>query len=128
MSIGLGRGATRELTRVKLALLPRRRRRGWLAGSVLVVGALSIGAVLSLGAGGSDLHLGHVFRDVQQPAAVAQDTQLLRKQLEQIRLTLSLSEARSQGLEHQIDALNRRLRECQEELTFFRKAGDGKHN
>jgi len=44
-----------------------------------------------------------------------------------VALLLRVSEARSQELERQIDALNQRLRECQEELTFFRKARDGKH-
>jgi hypothetical protein len=42
-------------------------------------------------------------------------------------LALRLADARGQELEHQIDALNQRLRESTEELTFFRKAREGKH-
>jgi len=43
------------------------------------------------------------------------------------KMALGLSEARSHELERQIDTLNQRLRECQDELTFFRKAGERKH-
>jgi len=42
-------------------------------------------------------------------------------------LQLRVSDARSQELERQIDALNQRLRECQEEVAFFRKTREGKH-
>jgi len=51
----------------------------------------------------------------------------LEKQLEQTKLSLSMSEARGQELERQVDALNQRLRETQDELTFFRKARGTKH-
>jgi flagellar biosynthesis chaperone FliJ len=37
-----------------------------------------------------------------------------------------LSEARSHELERQIDTLNQRLTESQDELAFFRKAREGK--
>jgi hypothetical protein len=39
---------------------------------------------------------------------------------------LRISDARSKELERQVDALNQRLRECSDELSFFRKARDGK--
>lgn len=121
MSIRLGRSATQELTRISLVLSARRTGRGWLAGMAVLVGVLSIGA-------GS----GYFFRHpepqvVAQPAGVPQETQVLQQRLEQTRLTMSLSESRSHELERQIDALNQRLRESQEELTFFRQAREGKH-
>jgi chromosome segregation ATPase len=66
-----------------------------------------------------------------QPAPVVADAsaeiQPLKQQLDQARLALRLSSARSQELERQVDALNQRLRESTEELTFFRKAREGKH-
>jgi hypothetical protein len=39
---------------------------------------------------------------------------------------LRLADARSHELERQIDALNQKLTESQDELTFFRKAREGK--
>jgi phage shock protein A len=45
---------------------------------------------------------------------------------EQHRLALGVAEARAQELERQIDALNQRVGECRDELTFFRQARDGK--
>jgi hypothetical protein len=50
----------------------------------------------------------------------------LRQQLEQARMGLRVADARSQELEKQIDALNQKLTESQDELTFFRKAREGK--
>jgi hypothetical protein len=40
---------------------------------------------------------------------------------------MRVSEARSEELERQIATLNRQLRECQQEVTFFRNTGNGKH-
>ena len=59
-------------------------------------------------------------------AAAPDTSKALEKRLEQARLTLSISEARGQELERQVDALNQRLREAQDELTFFRKTREGK--
>ena len=39
---------------------------------------------------------------------------------------LRIADARSQELEKQIDELNQKLTESQDELTFFRKAREGK--
>ena len=39
---------------------------------------------------------------------------------------LRVADARSQELERQIDALNHKLTEAQDELTFFRKAREGR--
>jgi hypothetical protein len=128
VSLGFGRSATQHLTRARLDLMPRRAVRRWLLRSTLVVVAFVAGA----GAG-------VVARDAMPtlvptpmpPAPVGVDAsaeiQPLKQQLDQARLALRLSSARSQELERQVDALNQRLRESTEELTFFRKAREGKH-
>ena len=60
------------------------------------------------------------------PAAPTAELVQLRQQLEQARMGLRVADARSQELEKQIDALNQKLTESQDELTFFRKAREGK--
>jgi hypothetical protein len=120
VSIGFRRSATQALTHVGLALTPRRSRGRWLIAPVLVLGSVAAG-----------IGVGYVLRDratplVQQTPGVAPELQALRQQVEQARLGSRLSEARTQELEHQIDALNQRLTESQDELTFFRKAREGK--
>ena len=63
---------------------------------------------------------------VRAPAAPTAELVQLRQQLEQARMGLRVADARSQELEKQIDALNQKLTESQDELTFFRKAREGK--
>lgn len=121
MSFRIGRSASQELTRIRLVLAPGPSGRRWALGSALVLGLLWIAA------GGGYLYLGPWRSDSGPPAAALQATQLLQQRLEQGQLALNLSQARSHELERQIDALNQRLRECQEELAFFRKAGERKH-
>jgi hypothetical protein len=118
---GYRHSATRNLTHVGLAVMPERRRGRWLVAPVLVVVALAAGA-----------GIGWALRDRVPPPvrpAVVGATELpaLRQQLEQARLAARLSEGRSQELERQIDGLNQRLTASQDELTFFRKAREGKH-
>ena len=60
------------------------------------------------------------------PAAPTAELVQLRQQVEQARMGLRIADARSQELEKQIDALNQKLTESQDELTFFRKAREGK--
>ena len=107
-------------SRVGFELLPRRRRGAALAWSGLAALTLCIG----LAAG----HAQWGDAAVSQPSldAALHDAQQLQQRLEQARLSLRVSEARSQELERQIDALNQRLHDSQEELTFFRKTRDGK--
>jgi uncharacterized protein HemX len=120
VSIGFRRSTTQDLTHIGLAVTPRRRRGRWLVAPALVLLALAAGA----GAG-------YAIRDraappAQQPAGVAPELVALRQQLEQARMGLRLSEARSHELERQIDTLSQRLTESQDELAFFRKAREGK--
>ena len=119
MTAWLGRNATQELTRIGIVLSPRRVRRMWMARSALFVALLSIGAAASF-----------VYWNRDQGAdprlaQALQDGQAMRSELEQSRLKLRMAEAHSQELERQIDSLNQRLRETQEQLTFFRKAREG---
>lgn len=121
MATRLGRGATQKLTRLGLVLSHPSARRVWLARAVLLLAGMLAGA-----AGGyryADQQAGRA----EQEAAAAHDEQQLRQQLEQSQLKLRVTEARSQELERQIASLVQQLRESQEELTFFRKARDGKH-
>ncbi len=114
-----GRALTHQLTHAGLVLAPQQGRRRWLAALAL---AVALTAAAGAGYGVGRLHP----QDVQRLSGALRDNQALQQALEQARMSLRLSEARSQELERQIDALNQRLRECQEELTFFRKTRDGK--
>ena len=113
--------ASKDLARIGFVLAPGRARRGWIAWSVLVI------AALLLGAAGSHLYWSQRLGSLQQQAAAAIEVPQLQQALEQARLQGRMSDARSHELERQIDTLNQRLRESQEEITFFRKAGDPKH-
>ena len=63
---------------------------------------------------------------VARPALPAPELAPLRRELAEARLAMQLSEARSAELERQIDALNQKLAESQEQLTFVRKAREGR--
>ena len=122
VSVGFAHGATRDLTRVGLTLAPRRRPgRGAVAVAVLVAVAFAAG-----------FGTGELLRErpagvvVRAPAAPTAELVQLRQQVEQARMGLRVADARSQELEKQIDALNQKLTESQDELTFFRKAREGK--
>ena len=120
--IGFGQRATRDLTRVGLTLTPRRR-----SGRRLLVAAVLAAAAFAAGLGAHTL-LPEAAPAVvvRVPAAPSGELIQLRQQLEQARMGLRVADARSQELEKQIDALNQKLTESQDELTFFRKAREGK--
>jgi hypothetical protein len=115
-----GRGATHNLTRLGLVLSHRRARGDWLGRCALALAGLLIGAAAGYG------YASRPLDDSPQRTAAAQERQRLQQRLEQGQLTLRVSEARSQELERQIATLVKQLRESQDELTFFRKARDGK--
>lgn len=123
MLIQRGRLALTDLSRIGVVLLPRRARGAWLgACAALIVAALSGAAAL------------HVHGRLQaSPAsradglrAMQQLEQTVKQTLERTGLQLRVAEARSLELERQIDILNQRLHASQEEVTFFRKAVNGK--
>ena len=110
-----------DLARARLVLSNGRGGRGWIVWCGLLVAAFIAGAAA-----------GHFYwhqrlGPLQQQGEALKELAQLRQGLEQSRLLQRVADGRSQELERQVDALNQRLRECQEELTFFRKAHDGKH-
>ena len=115
---------TQRLTRRSLVLLPRRVRVGWAAGIALLIAVQLVAAA----AGWWYWQQRQASVQVQEQAHGRSETaaqrQLgeLQRELEQSRLQQRLSVSRSQELERQIDALNRLLRESQEELGFLRQA------
>jgi len=111
---------TTNLARARLVLASNPVRRRWVWGTLVIVACAA-------GAAGSHVYWVQRFDQLQEQAVALKDVQALQRQLEQSRLQLRVSDARSEELEHQIDALNQELRASQEELTFFRKARDGKH-
>ena len=120
MANGLGR--TASLTRIGLTLTPPPRRvRRCFAALALVAAAFAAGF------GAHEL-----VREapapvvVRTPAAPSAELAQLRQQLEQAQLGLRVAAARGQELEHQVDSLNQKLTESQDELTFFRKAREGR--
>jgi TolA-binding protein len=122
MPTGFGSNATSDLTRVGLTLAPppRRARRIVLAFAFATT-ALAAGALA-----------GELLRERAAPVVVRApmppnaELQQLRQQLEQAQMGLRVAEARGQELERQIDALNQKLTESQDELTFIRKAREGR--
>jgi len=115
---------TQRLTRRSLVLLPRRVPVGWAACIALLMAAQLMAAAA-----------GWWYWQQRQASVLAQEQahersesatqrQLgdLQRELEQARLQQRLSVSHSQELERQIDALNRLLRENQEELGFLRQA------
>lgn len=121
VSIGFGRQATRELTRIGLTLAPRRR-----SGRRAVVATLLVAAAFAAGVAAGELLREGAPAVLVRPPAPPADLEPLRQQLEQARMGLRIADARSQELEKQIDALNQKLTESQDELTFFRQAREGK--
>jgi uncharacterized protein HemX len=120
MSILVRQGGPKDLSRGALVLAPARGGFGWIVWCALIVAALLAGAA------GSDWYWRQRLAQAQQASVALKDVQQLQQAQEQARLQLRVAEARSQELEHQIDSLNQRLRESQEELTFFRKARETK--
>jgi hypothetical protein len=122
MPTGFGRTATRDLTHIGLTLAPRSRRGRWL----MIVAALVV-AALAAGLGAGEL-----LREnappivVRAPAPPSPELAQLRQQLEQSKAALRIAEARGQELERQVDSLNQKLTESQDELTFFRKARESR--
>jgi septal ring factor EnvC (AmiA/AmiB activator) len=122
-SIRPGRSATRELTRTALVLAMRRPRR-------LMTRMLLLALLLALAAAAGWLVRGGLPESLRPPAAPkvapAPVDEPLRRELAQSHEELRLAQAHGAELERQIDALNQRLRETTEELTFFRKAREGR--
>ena len=119
MTIQIGLKLPANLARDQLELLPRPSRHAWVGRLMaLIVAALA----------GAAAHHGVARVQAQPPQLLAalQGVQGLEQSLEHTRLQLRVAEARSLELERQVDLLNQRLHASQEEVTFFRKAVNGK--
>ncbi len=120
MPIRLSRRAAHEITRTVFVLSPLGAPAGaWARLALVVVTLLAIAAA-------TQIFLNQHESSVQEHTSALQQVQALQQELEQSRLTQRVAAARSQELEREIDVLHRTLRESQDELTFFRKARDGK--
>jgi hypothetical protein len=105
--------APNPLARVTFELSAGRRRwTGWVA----------IAVALLTGAAATHMYWSQKLEPLQRQAAALKDAQQLAQGLDQARMQLQVSQARGVELEHQIDTLNKSGRDCQDELTFFRKA------
>jgi septal ring factor EnvC (AmiA/AmiB activator) len=122
MPFRFGRTPTRDLTHVAITLGRQRWRGRWLLVPMLVALALAFGAGV-----GYLLHERLAPVVVALPVAPSPELPQLRRQLAEAQMGLQLSDARSHELERQIDALNQKLSEAQEQLTFVRKAREGRH-
>jgi uncharacterized protein HemX len=115
---------TQRLTRRSLVLLPRRVPVGWAACMAVLIAA----QLMAAAAGWWYWQQRQASVQAQEQAHARSESatqrQLgeLQRELEQSRLQQRLSVSRSKELERQIDALNRLLRESQEELGFLRQA------
>jgi len=124
MTTGFGGTATHDLTRVGLTLAPPPRRGRRLAAAIALVAA----------AFAAGLESAEFLREpplpvvVRTPAAPTAELGQLRQQLEQARMGLRVAEARAEELERQVDSLNQKLTESQDELTFVRKAREGRRH
>lgn len=123
MLIRRGRMALTDLSRIGVVLLPRRSRSAWVGSSVaLIVAALA-------GAAAHHVHGRLQASPSSSPSYQADalnDVQRREQTIERTGLQLRVAEARALELERQIDILNQRLHASQEEVTFFRKAVNGK--
>ena len=117
MSSAQARRATRRLTHTGLELSPRRGLGRWFGRAAIGLAGLLVGA-----AGASGYWLTRPDASRQQ----AEREQALQQTIEQGRATLRVAEARGQELERELAAQIQKLRESQEELSFFRKARDTK--
>lgn len=116
------RSLSHRLAHMDLVLAPGRGTGARLRGAACAVAAL--GAVAAAGYWAGLQGVGAAALPVAAATAVAERLDDgLAPRLEQARVALQVAESRGHELERQIDALNQRLHQCQEELMFFRKAG-----
>jgi hypothetical protein len=117
MPLRLWPARVNDLARDPLVLAPGgQRRHRLLRGAVLFSAMLLAGFG---GAAGSHFYWG-------QGVVPMQAFRLHEQALDRTRLQLEVSQAHARELEHQVDSLNQRLRECLEEATFFRRGRDAR--
>lgn len=113
----VARSQVSGIARIDLELTPRRpnARRRTLLWMALLVATLAAAV-------GTPGGLALPWSAASEAAAPTSDDGALNTALEHTRMRLRLSEAHSRELERQIDTLNQRLRESQEQLSFIRNA------
>ena len=118
----------KDLTRVQLVLAPRGWPRGRLLRGVALLVSLLVRLLLSLwvGAAGGHVYWREQFALAQHEAAPMAALRQAEQALSRTTLQLHIAQAHGRGLEQQIDGLNQRLRECTEQVTFFRKGRDAR--
>ena len=119
MLIRRGRMALTDLSRIGVVLLPRRAHGAW------VVSCTALIAAALAGAAAHHVH-GRLQASPSDQADELKEVKRREQTIERTGLQLRVVEARSLELERQIDILNQRLHASQEEVTFFRKAVNGK--
>ncbi|MBB4013709.1 hypothetical protein [Niveibacterium umoris] len=120
MAIPFRAGRTRQLTHAGLVLT----RRKWPATHLLLGAAAGVFVALLLIAG--FFLFAPESESVRELASARSEMRTLQKTLEERTLHARMSEARAAELERQVDTLNERIRALQDEVTFFRKAQEGK--
>lgn len=110
---------TRQLTHAGLVLSRRKRHTPLLWGLAggLAAAALAIAGFVAFA------HEGESMREL---AHARSEVHALSKALNDSQLQARMTDARAKELERQVDGLNQRLREMEDELAFFRKAQDSK--
>lgn len=127
----IGGKATRELARKRLVVsTPRGAGKAmWLGAIGLGVAAVVAGSEVAGRWHAAEAALIHSATLPAPASGLADAAAGSQQKLDNALLDLKLAQSRSKELERQIDTLNQRLRESQEELTFFRKAqGRDKRN
>jgi hypothetical protein len=119
MAIGVYRASTRQLTKAGFVLTRNRRRQHLLWGALC-------GLVCALLA----ILLFYFFapeaESVRQLAQARHELAVMSRKNDERELELRMTGARTGELERQIDLLNQRIRELQDELAFYRKAQENK--
>jgi hypothetical protein len=107
------RAALRRSREVDCVIAPRPRN--------MLRAAVALG-VATLVAAAAWLHGWRMAHDLLAPTSGTDPGVALRQQLGEADAALKMEQSRSRELERQIDALNKRLVESQEQLTFLRKS------
>ncbi|MCX9156213.1 hypothetical protein OPU71_08775 [Niveibacterium sp. 24ML] len=110
---------TRQLTHAGLVLSRRKRHSPFLWA---LAGGLAAAALATTGF----MAFAREGESVRELAHARSELHTLNKALNESQLQARMTEARAKELERQVDGLNQRLREMEDELAFFRKAQDSK--
>lgn len=124
MTLRVWQAGPKNLARAKLVLAADGTRRGTAVRCAGLMAALM--AALVAGAAGNHLYSNERPGTWQQQTVPMQDVHQLQQALDHARLQLRVAQSHGSELEHQINALEQRASECQEELTFFRRGQNRK--